>query len=52
MYNRIGIVDYNKYEDDEDKIRTRYCVRCKDMFSVYALLGVELFHLTKIRVNQ
>ena len=46
-YSPVGVVDFHKDDDDEDKPRPQYCVRCKDMFSVYSLLGPRVIPLDK-----
>ena len=45
----LEAVDFNKddQEEGEDKPRPQYCVRCKDMFSVYSLLSPRVIRLTK-----
>ena len=45
-YSSIGIVDFHK-DEDEDKPRPQYCVRCKDLFGVYSLLGPRVIPLDK-----
>src|SRR6476619_4357918 len=37
-YSSVGVVDFHN-DDDEDKPRPQYCIRCKDLFGVYSLLG-------------
>ena len=46
-YSSIGIVDFHKDDEDEDKPRPQYCVRCKDLFGVAALLGPRVIPLDK-----
>jgi hypothetical protein len=45
-YSSVGAVDFHN-DVDEDKPRPQYCVRCKDMFSVYSLLGPGVIPLDK-----
>ena len=50
----VGEVNFHKdddHEEEEDKPRPQYCVRCKDMFSVYSLLSPRVIRLTKLQVN-
>ena len=51
-YSSVGIVDFHKDEDGEDKPRPQYFIRCNDLFGIYSVLGQGLIHLTKIQVNQ
>lgn len=46
---RIGIVDVTDIEDreSEDIQRSQYCIRCKDLFSVSALLGPRVIPIDK-----
>ena len=46
-YSSVGTVDFHKDDDDEDKPRPQYCVRCKDMFGVFSLLGPRVIPLDK-----
>ena len=46
-YSSVGAVDFHKDDGDEDKPRPQYCVRCKDLFSVYSLLGPRVIPLDK-----
>jgi len=46
---RIGIADVTDINDnvDDDKPRPQYCIRCKDMFGVTALLGPRSIPINK-----
>jgi len=47
---RIGIVDVTEIDDrdrDENKPRPQFCVRCKEMFHVNALLGPRVTAIDK-----
>jgi hypothetical protein len=46
-YSSVGMVDFHN-EVDEDKPRPQYCVRCKDLFRVYSLLGPRVIPLDKL----
>ena len=46
-YSSVGVVDFHKDDDAEDKPRPQYCARCKDMFGVYCLLGPRVIPLDK-----
>ena len=38
-YSSVGMVDFHSDDNNDEKPRPQYCIRCKEMFSVYSLLG-------------
>ena len=44
-YSSVGVVDF--HNDDEDKPRPQYCIRCKDLFGVYSLLGPRVIPINR-----
>jgi len=46
-YSSVGVVDFHNDDELNEKPRPQYCIRCKDLFGVYSLLGTRVIPINK-----